>query len=188
LLNVQTNDSGSYSVTVSNAYGSVTSSNVSLTVTLLPPVIASDRRIGTNGQFQFTVSAQVGSVVVIEASTNLIQWVPVHTNLIGQSGSFLFRELQTGVYSHRFYRARFYQGSLPGPVINTRSRVSGLQAGHFGFDIGGVGGQTVVVEASTNLITWLPLQTNTLTIGSLYFSEPNYAAFTHRFYRVRLEP
>jgi hypothetical protein len=127
-------------------------------------------------------------MVVIEASTNLIQWVAVHTNLMDQLGSFLFKDLQTAAYQRRFYRARLYQGSLPPPVVNSRSSTFGFHAGHFGFDIGGVGGQTVVVEASTNLVQWLPLQTNTLTIGPLYFADPNYGAFTRRFYRVRLQP
>jgi hypothetical protein len=44
-----------------------------------------------------------------------------------------------------------------------------------------------VVEASTNFAnaTWLPLSTNTLTGGSSYFSDPKWANYSARFYRVR---
>jgi hypothetical protein len=46
----------------------------------------------------------------------------------------------------------------------------------------------VVVEGSTNLSTWLPLQTNTLGSGPFYFSDPGTGAFPWRFYRVRVGP
>jgi hypothetical protein len=49
-------------------------------------------------------------------------------------------------------------------------------------------GQIVIVEGSTNLSTWLPLQTNTLGSGPFYFSDPNTGAFRWRFYRLRQLP
>jgi hypothetical protein len=33
--------------------------------------------------------------------------------------------------------------------------------------------------------TWTPLQTNTLTGGSIYFSDPDWANYPGRFYRFR---
>ena len=44
-----------------------------------------------------------------------------------------------------------------------------------------------MVEACTNLAnpTWAPLQTYTLTNGSLYFSDPDWTNYPARFYRIR---
>ena len=46
-------------------------------------------------------------------------------------------------------------------------------------------GEIVVVEASTNLLDWQPVATNTLTTGSAYFSDPKWTNFHGRFYRLR---
>jgi hypothetical protein len=45
----------------------------------------------------------------------------------------------------------------------------------------------VVVEACTNLSNpdWQPMQTNLLTTGSAYFSDPQWTNYPNRFYRLR---
>lgn len=57
----------------------------------------------------------------------------------------------------------------------------------FGFNINWASGQTVAVDACTNLAnpSWQPLQTNTLTTGSAYFSDPQWMNYPARFYRLR---
>jgi hypothetical protein len=57
----------------------------------------------------------------------------------------------------------------------------------FNFNIAWASGQTVVVDACTNLFNpnWQPLQTNVLTTGSVYFSDPQWTNYLTRFYRVR---
>jgi hypothetical protein len=40
------------------------------------------------------------------------------------------------------------------------------------------------VEASSNLVDWTPILTNTAAIGPLYFHDPDRTNFTHRFYRA----
>lgn len=64
----------------------------------------------------------------------------------------------------------------------------GVQSNQFGFDINWASGMTVVVEASTNLMStnWMPLQTNTLMSDSLHFSDPQWTNHPDRFYRVRM--
>jgi hypothetical protein len=42
----------------------------------------------------------------------------------------------------------------------------------------------VVVEASTNLVDWTPILTNTAGIGPCYFHDPDRTNFTKRFYRA----
>jgi hypothetical protein len=61
----------------------------------------------------------------------------------------------------------------------------GVRSNRFGFNVSGSPGQTAVVEGSTNLLNWLPLQTNTLGSGPCYFSDPSTGAVPRRFYRVR---
>jgi hypothetical protein len=46
----------------------------------------------------------------------------------------------------------------------------------------------VVVEGSTNLQHWFPLQTNLLGDPPLYFADPKGSGLRQRFYRVRLGP
>src|ERR1017187_3258110 len=63
----------------------------------------------------------------------------------------------------------------------------GVLMNQFGFNITGTADIVVVVEACTNLSnpTWFPLQTNTLTGGSSYFSDPDWTNHPGRFYRLR---
>lgn len=61
----------------------------------------------------------------------------------------------------------------------------GIQSGQFGFNISASIGQTIVVESSADLATWLPLTTNTLTAPTLYWSDPQLLNQSTRFYRLR---
>jgi hypothetical protein len=63
----------------------------------------------------------------------------------------------------------------------------GVQTNQFGFNITGTSGLTIVVEACTNLVNaaWIPLQTNTLSAGPCYFSDPGWTNYPCRFYRFR---
>lgn len=70
------------------------------------------------------------------------------------------------------------------PVIVTGDGQMGITNGFFGFNVEGRPGQVVVVEVSTNLVDWLPLQTNTLGSVPSYFSDPDPTNFTQRFYRA----
>jgi hypothetical protein len=63
----------------------------------------------------------------------------------------------------------------------------GVQSNCFGFNVNWAHGQTVVVEACTNLLTptWAPVLTNILTNGSFYFSDVDWMNYPGRYYRVR---
>ncbi len=73
------------------------------------------------------------------------------------------------------------------PQATSVSAHFGDKANEFGFNIQWASGQTVVVEACTNFLNpdWQPLQTNTLTTGSAYLSDPQWTNFPSRFYRLR---
>ena len=72
-------------------------------------------------------------------------------------------------------------------MILNNSPSFGVQTSGFGFIISWATNISVVVEACTNLANpiWYPLQTNTLTDGSSYFSDPEWTNYPSRSYRVR---
>jgi len=71
------------------------------------------------------------------------------------------------------------------PTVQTGESTFGVNSNQFGFRITGSTNLFIVVEAATNLSAWQPLQTYTLTNGSVYFSDPAWTNFSRRFYRLR---
>ncbi len=71
----------------------VTATNPSLAATLTSATLA-------NGQFGFAVAGVVGRIYVIQASTDLINWIAVQTN----ASPFTFVDADTASHSQRFYR------------------------------------------------------------------------------------
>jgi hypothetical protein len=71
----------------------------------------------------------------------------------------------------------------------TQSANNNFVAGvsQFGFNIVGTADIPIVIEASADLAagTWVPLQSCTLTNGSIYFSDPQSLILSARFYRIR---
>jgi hypothetical protein len=82
-------------------------------------------------------------------------------------------------------------GGLPTALWKPQVQISdgnfGVRTNQFGFNINWASGMVVVVEACTNLANpiWSPLQTNTLTGGSSYFSDPQWTNYPGRLYRLR---
>jgi subtilase family serine protease len=72
--------------------------NVAVTT---PPVIVPNFTPGPGGGFQLTVTNDVGANIIIQASTNLVNWVTVYINL----APFTFTNLDSTNYQMRFYRA-----------------------------------------------------------------------------------
>lgn len=77
-----------------------------------------------------------------------------------------------------------YTVPIPPTIIGNDGSM-GFVAGQFGFNIIGQLGQPAAVEVSTNLVNWLPVQTNTFGTGPIYFSDPSSQNFPRRFYRLR---
>ena len=78
---------------------------------------------------------------------------------------------------------------VPTPSLAiTNDAAFGFSNGVFGFNVIGPFGSNVVIQASTDLKTWIPLQTNLLGSGPLYFSDPQSTTNRQRFYRAQLSP
>jgi subtilisin family serine protease len=56
------------------------------------------------GLFRFRLSGKPQQAYVIEATTNLVNWGAVRTNVTASDGAFVFED-QTGNWPHRFFRA-----------------------------------------------------------------------------------
>jgi len=59
-------------------------------------------------EYDFQLHGYPGQSYVIEGSANLMEWVPIGTN-ITEMGSVLVRDALGTNYSHRFYRAKIAQ-------------------------------------------------------------------------------
>jgi len=105
VANAQSNNAGSYSVIVANAYGSVTSAVATLTV-ITPLVTGIDRN--WNANITLNMESSPNASVRIWTATNLeppIIWTPIFTNgNTGASGQWQFTDTNTASYEERFYR------------------------------------------------------------------------------------
>jgi hypothetical protein len=189
IANFQMSDVGGYSIVVTNAYGSVTSSVAVLNMQLpTPTILTADGGLGlSGGKFGFNLNGPAGLVVIIEASSDLANWLPIQTNAL-INGQVRFTDPQAALFPKRFYRARFAFASSPQLLLQFSPGISGFISNQFGFNLSGTGGQTVVIEASTNLTAWTPLLTNSLLTGYYYFNDPGSTNFPQRFYRAIRRP
>jgi hypothetical protein len=99
LNNVSPAQTGEYSLMVSNSVGSTNSPEMHLTV-FSSTVAALTPASPVNGQFALSVSGDPSSQYVIQASSDLTNWVPEQTNF----APFTFIDTTSSQYSQRFYR------------------------------------------------------------------------------------
>ncbi|MGA2278933.1 MAG: hypothetical protein ABSG80_01370 [Verrucomicrobiota bacterium] len=82
-----------------------------------------------------------------------------------------------------FYIARWNeQKNFDTPQISPLFATNGL----FRMRLFGIGGQTNLIQATTNFSTWTPILTN--SAGIYDFTDPNSAVYRFRFYRAALGP
>ena len=108
LTGIASNSATNYTLVVTNAYGSVTSSVATLTVLNPAPVI---NGVVTNpdGSFTLDLAGTPGETYVLETSTNLIStggWQPVVTNTFDASGQWQFTDTQAVHFQQQFYRLK----------------------------------------------------------------------------------
>jgi hypothetical protein len=99
LSNVTTNQTGTYSVAVSNTAGSTNSTATLMVYATASSTLASAAH--ANGQFALTVSGVSGCQYVVLASTNMVNWVPLQTN----TAPFTFVDANASQFGRRFYRS-----------------------------------------------------------------------------------
>ncbi len=132
-----------------------------------------------------------------EYSTNYTDWTSLGAGARINGG---WRIAAAGLPPNAGVRARGFVGAVKAswfvetilaprtpPSIVTDDNSFGIRSGRFGFNLVGVAGQTVVIEASPDLAGWTPLATNTLGPGPWYFSDEAWTNSRSRFYRARLQ-
>ena len=107
LADVQASNDGPYQVVLTNSYGAVTSSVAMLSVTGVPTSFFTGPGglQFNNEQFQFSLTGLTGQgEVIIDGSTNLVQWIPIFTNP-SAFGTATIIDSNAGNFPWRFYRA-----------------------------------------------------------------------------------
>jgi len=85
------------------------------------------------------------------------------------------------------YGSKTVLKGYPAPRILKSGPVFGFNGGQFGFNLTGPAGKSAVVEVSSDLVSWLPLLTNTFAFpAALDFSDTQSGVYSNRFYRARL--
>ncbi len=107
LTNIQSANAGYYQVVVTNINGTTVSSAASLMITNLPvSFVTGGGAISYSGGHVLELTNLAGQgALVIDASTDLIQWTPILTNPPG-FGAIQFIDTDAAAYTNRFYRAR----------------------------------------------------------------------------------
>jgi hypothetical protein len=126
------------------------------------------------GKFSFNVAGAAGQWYVVQASTNLMAWIPVVTNM----APFTYTDTNTAAYHQRFFRAVL---TVPPPAAVANLSPPTIAGGQFSLTVSGTVGQLYVLQASTNLVDWVSLETNAVPFT---FSAPDTAAYTQLFFRA----
>jgi uncharacterized protein (TIGR03790 family) len=145
-----------------------------------PPKLISSGR-DANGVFHLLVQTPTGLPYVIEASTNLLDWIPMATNTV--PGLVEFEDPAATNFPSRFYRV---MGPVPGvpPALSADGTAGD---GSLQLHLASWPGQPCAVLASTNLTDWAPILTNQAG-GSLDFADSGATNAGWRFYRAWLVP
>ena len=76
-------------------------------------------------------------------------------------------------------------GESPALPITSSGADFGFRGEQFAFNISGPTGQLVVIEASTDLVSWRPVGTNTIALaGSFWFIDLQNSTLPNHFYRL----
>jgi len=184
--NAQTNDSGDYTVTITNLAGSATSSVAVVAVGYAPVILQQPvpftNSIGTSNAFAVTVSGsapfqfqwfQTGNALAAGTNNPLI--LPVLQ--IDQAGDY-------SVAVTNLFGSTISSNALLTVAVPLTNSPPVIISNQFSFYLTGTPGSTFVVETSTNLQTWQPLATNQFGTNAFLFVDPAAATNPSLFYRT----
>jgi len=151
---------------------------------------ANPNGLPTTAWFQWGATTNYGNLTSMTDLGSGTTTLPLSAPLTGLTPgvTYHFRIAATNDYGPAYGSDQsFTTGSLAAPLILTSGSGFGVQSNAFGFIISWATNLPVVVEACTNPAnhSWSPLMTNALTGGWSYFSDPQWANYPVRFYRVR---
>jgi len=185
IQNAQATNAGGYTVTVSQSGGSPVSSSPALLRLPGPPVIATQPQSQTVAAGS-TVTLNVG--VVPSVTVLSYQWSLNGTPINGATRPTL---ALTNISAAGNYVVTVTNSSgstssaIATLTVVPAFRLTGLPlvGGLFPLQIQAGTGQVFVLQASTNLVNWQPILTNTATNGTFNYLDPDSPLFNRRFYR-----
>ena len=188
--NIDDSDAGNYSVNISNADGSSTSSIVTLTVIDLPI-------INSQPQLMVVISGHTVNFTVNAEGTQPLtyQWEFNGTNLLGATNTALVLPnafpVNAGDYTVAITNSYGSITSNPALLTVLPLQITGpavLANKQFQFSFDTASGVDYAVQYSTNLMEWHPF----VTLGGiglpLTLIDPNVVGSRQRFYRINLSP
>jgi hypothetical protein len=148
-----------------------------------PPILITSSNRLADGSYELQLSGPIGQAIIIEGSTNQVDWTPLATNTF-TSGVMTFVDPQGGSFTERSYRA------IAKPDLLNLQSAKQLAGGAFQLEIAASPGRKFVVEASSDFVVWTPITTNTISfVGNpVTFVDSRATNFNNRFYRAQIAP
>ncbi|MBI3416054.1 MAG: hypothetical protein HY043_12210 [Verrucomicrobia bacterium] len=136
-----------------------------------------------DGSYQLNLSGPIGETIVIQRSVDLVNWTPVGTNTFSAE-PLTFVDSQTAGLTDPSYRA------IPAPEVFQIDSQKRLSDGKIELKVLAAAGRKVVVDGSSDLTTWTPVGTNTVSFlaAPITFTDSSATNYAFRFYRARLAP
>ena len=131
-----------------------------------------------NGVLQFVLNGSAGDVFLIQASSNLVDWISMSTNQIPASGFVPLIDTSPSSPLPRYFRA------VP---WTPPSRLTGMTVtnGVLHFALNGISGETFVLQSSPDLLSWSSVSTNTIPpSGSAIVTDVSTIGEFPRYYRA----
>jgi pectate lyase len=102
LTSLTSADAANYTVVITNSMGAVTSSIAALVVTAYARPEIADTAF-SNGVFRMSIAGDSGPDYIVQASTNLMLWESIYTNL-APTPPFIWSDATATNFNRRFYR------------------------------------------------------------------------------------
>ncbi len=161
LTNVQPANAGNYTVVVGNAGAAWTNASAGLRVLPALSYTSESNKMILTWSGPYTLQSATN---VTGPYFDLSVAASPYTNLIGSE-------------PRRYFRLRATLRGIVSPAVTTN--------GSFVINASGLAGYTYAVQASTNLVDWVTIQTNPVPFR---FADPDAQLFRTRFYRTLLVP
>ena len=137
--------------------------------------------LNSSGAVQFQIQPQAKTPFVVQASTDLINWLPLAASSTGDPTMF------SDPFA-RFYPSRFYRlAPAAALALGGRAKLSslGMKAGAgFQLYVESSIGSPYDIQVSSDLISWSAVFSNA-SGGSMIYSDADASGLTSRFYRTR---
>ena len=149
------------------------------------------RKITLEGTTNWVVTTLAGKAGIVGSTDGAGIAVRFRTGYVEGPASYFGGGVAVNAPGNLFITDQFNnvirQGLAPVQLIAAGAAL-GLRNGKYTFGIAGPAGHAVVVDAATDLVNWMPIETNSLTGGTVQCEDVTSDSRPHRFYRVRILP